>query len=122
MSRNRRVTRPRATKLARQAVAALDGHPDALDTLGYVYLKDDNPLGALKQFVGAIRSAETQQPSYHYHLGMAHRSLGQKGRAIQAFDRALAIDSEFSAAATARAEILQPAQVEGSPPTRGDSS
>ena len=69
-----------ALKLARQAVKELPGQPDFLDTLGYVYLKKNQP----DQAIQVLRDLTVRQPEnalYRYHFGMAHLLKGSMGEA-----------------------------------------
>jgi hypothetical protein len=47
-------------------------------------------------------SRDATNPLYHFHLGIAHAQRGDDGKARQALQRALSIDSRFEGAAEAR--------------------
>ena len=108
----------RAVQLARETVAAV-GHADALDTLGYTYLRAGDPEAALEEFRRAVELSEGDpQAEFQYHRGLALVGVGETDRAAEAFDAALAIDPDLAEAATALAEIERNA---GLPTPRGPS-
>jgi tetratricopeptide (TPR) repeat protein len=92
----------RALRLATQAAAELANDPNAVDTLGYVYLQSGDAGVALVHFEDAIERTETPQPSFYYHLGLALRSLDRSEDAARAFEAALEINEVFPEAIDAR--------------------
>ena len=98
----------RAQRLAREAVDARPEDPQALDTLGFVYLKRGLLEPALAAFDHAIELAEAGEgavdPALHYHRGLALRALGRNREAAEALERALA-DRSFAERETARSEL-----------------
>ena len=100
----------RASELARDAQAALPDEPEVLDTLGYVELRRGNPAAALLYLQRATTLTEESgapRAVHYYHLGLAHRAAGHSPSAVEAFDRALALEPEFPEAARAREERAQ---------------
>jgi tetratricopeptide (TPR) repeat protein len=99
----------RAQTLAEQAQRALPEQPEAIDTVGYVYLRKGHHEAALHQFRRAIALAEAQRgeasPTFHYHVGLTLSALERNAEAAAAFERALALDSEFAGAADARRQL-----------------
>ena len=100
----------RANELARDAQAALPDDPEVLDTLGYVELRRGNPAVALVHFQRAATLAEERgapRAVHFYHLGLAHRAAGHNPSAVEAFDRALALEPDFPEAGRAHEERAQ---------------
>ena len=92
----------RALRLATEATAELANDPNAVDTLGYVYLQSGDADKALVHFEDAVERAETPQPGFYYHLGLALRSLDRSSEATRAFETALEISEVFPEAVDAR--------------------
>ena len=90
-----------ALQLARTAHKSLPNEPNVNDTLGWIYYHE-------KRFVDAIRHLETSvkagtnDPSIHYHLGMAYADFGESEKARQALTRAVASNIEFDGKPEAR--------------------
>lgn len=95
----------RALTLAREAVAAMPDDAQSLDILGLVYLRQGDAATALGQFRQALEQPGAARPDIHYHAGMALRALDRNREAVQAFERALEIDSNFHQAADARRQL-----------------
>jgi tetratricopeptide (TPR) repeat protein len=99
----------RALALARDAVDAMPGQPDALATLGFVEVSTGRAQAGLEHLRSAIELAEARRgdapASFHYHLGLALAAQERKTEAAEAFERALAIDPEFPGAEAARRAI-----------------
>ena len=90
-----------ALQLAQTAVQELPQMPEIQDTLGWVYYKRQLPDRAIVALKEAVRLAP-QNPTYHFHLGMAYAQAGDSAQARSALSRALAISGTFSDAAEAR--------------------
>ena len=60
-----------ALQLAQSAVQAVPKSPEANDTLGWVYYKRQAAPAAVAAFRQAVALAG-ENPTYHYHLGLAH--------------------------------------------------
>ena len=91
----------RALQLAQAAKAELPDHPDVNDTLAYVYIKKQ--LGALA--IPLLRLAlekRPDDPSFHYHLGLAYSQAGDKAAARKALEEALKLKADFDGADDAR--------------------
>jgi tetratricopeptide (TPR) repeat protein len=100
----------RANELARDAQAALPDEPEVLDTMGYVELRRGSPAAALVHLRRATALAEeagAPRAVHFYHLGLAYRAAHQNRSAVEAFDRALALEPEFPEAERAREERAQ---------------
>lgn len=106
----------RAQRLAQEAVDARPEDPEALDTLGFVYLKRGLLEPALAAFDHAVELAEAGEgavdPALHYHRGLALRALGRNREAVAALQRALA-DESFAERETARSELEAARAAEG---------
>jgi tetratricopeptide (TPR) repeat protein len=59
------------------------------DTLGMAYFKKNQPDEAVAAFRAALQS-RPNNPSFHYHLGLALPPIGEHDAAIQEFQTALA--------------------------------
>jgi tetratricopeptide (TPR) repeat protein len=99
----------RAQVLAEEAQRALPEQPEAIYTVGYVYFRRGHHEAALHQLRRAIALAEAQRgeasPTFHYHVGLALSALERNAEAAAAFERALALDSEFAGAVDARRQL-----------------
>jgi tetratricopeptide (TPR) repeat protein len=91
----------RAMSLAQAAKAQLPGNPEILDTLGWVYVKRAMFPLAVTSFEQAVEQAP-DNPTYAYHLGLAHSKLGNDAKARKSLERALKIDPKFANAEDAR--------------------
>ena len=90
-----------ALQLAQTAAQELAGHPDVLDTVGWVYYQKELPTLAIPQFEASIAKSPTN-PLYHYHLGLAHLKAGNPSRARASLERALQLRPDFPFAPQAR--------------------
>jgi tetratricopeptide (TPR) repeat protein len=99
----------RALALAEDAQRSLPEHPSIADTVGFTYYRMKQNEAALQQFRYAIQLSEARRgespPGYHYHLGLALAELHRDEEAAAAFERALAIDPEFSESSDARLRL-----------------
>lgn len=78
-----------ALQLALKAQRKLPKTAPVLDTVGYVYLKRKAPQNAIKLLEDALKS-EPANPSFRYHFGLALAAAGQKEKAKEELQRALA--------------------------------
>ena len=97
----------RALSLAKQATEAPGENVTAVDTLGYVYLKQGRPEAAVWQFRQAVAEAEPPVADYYHHLGLALFELGKPGKAREAFETALGLDPAFAGAQEAREKLTE---------------
>jgi tetratricopeptide (TPR) repeat protein len=96
------------------AQAARRGMPDssnAADTLGWVYYQKGAYPSAIDLFNEAIKLREKNQqpedPTLHYHLGLAYEKIGKPDLARQQLERVLKINPNYSDAAEVRKELAQ---------------
>jgi tetratricopeptide (TPR) repeat protein len=90
-----------ALQHAQSAKQGLPDQPEVNDTLGWVYLKKALPALAIPAFQLAVEKAPAN-PTYHYHLGLAHLKNGDTERAKASFSQALKLDPNFPGAGEAR--------------------
>jgi tetratricopeptide (TPR) repeat protein len=95
----------RAEQLATEAANAPGKSLSAVDTLGYVYLRNGKADAAFWQFRFAADHADPPIASYFFHLGLALMELDRGDEARSAFERALAIDPEFPDAGEAQRRL-----------------
>src|SRR5262249_24100694 len=78
-----------ADKLVRRALQKNANYAGALDTLGWIYLKQNKPDDALQIFTSLAKKTP-DDPSLHYHLGAALLKKGEKDKARTELQTALA--------------------------------
>ena len=71
------------------------------DTLGWVYQKKGMANLAIPPLQQSIAKAPNN-PTYHYHLGVAYAITGDKARARQSLERALALNPSAEESAEAK--------------------
>ncbi|HEU0008917.1 MAG TPA: tetratricopeptide repeat protein, partial [Verrucomicrobiae bacterium] len=90
-----------ALQLAQTAVQQMPESPEAQDTLGAVYLKQNLPALAVGPFEVSARK-DPENPLYHYHLGLAFARMGDKVKARAALGRAVGLGKNFDGLADAK--------------------
>jgi arylsulfatase A-like enzyme/Flp pilus assembly protein TadD len=78
----------RALQLAKSAVKWRRSSASFLDTLGWVHLRRQDSVSAVYAFSQAV-CIDENNPTYHYHLGLAYRLDGQPDKAREAFAKAV---------------------------------
>jgi tetratricopeptide (TPR) repeat protein len=96
-----------ALRLATDAKRTLRQRPEAEDTLGWIYLRKNLTGHAIPAFRRAIELAP-DNPTYHYHLGLAYLRAGNDKDGRAALQRALALKTDFNGADDARARLAAP--------------
>jgi putative PEP-CTERM system TPR-repeat lipoprotein len=81
----------RAQYLAQIAVSEVPNQAEMLDTLGWVYLKQDMPGQAILSLRQAT-DRDPDNPLYHFHLGIAQSKQGLDAAARTSLERALQLD------------------------------
>jgi Flp pilus assembly protein TadD/beta-lactamase regulating signal transducer with metallopeptidase domain len=79
----------RALALAQQAARESKDSPEIEDTLGWAYLKKNQPDDAIAAFRAALKSQPNNE-AFHYHLGLALVQIGEREAAISELQSALA--------------------------------
>ncbi len=90
-----------ALQLAQAAKAQLPNRHEVDDTLGFVYYRK----GLSSQAIEALTASTQKQPdnpTYNYHLALAHHQSGNMAAAKKHLEKALQSKSTFSGAAEAR--------------------
>ena len=77
----------RALQLAQTAVAGSPDRPETVDTLGWVYYKQNQPLRAIPLFQQCIQKSPAVA-DYHYHLGLALVKSGDNVKGRESLQRA----------------------------------
>jgi putative PEP-CTERM system TPR-repeat lipoprotein len=90
-----------ALQLAQTAKQGLPDLAEVSDTLGFVYLKKDLVSLAIPPLEASAKK-DPRNWIYQYHLGLAYSKAGEKLKARQALERALAINASFPGAEEAR--------------------
>ena len=90
-----------ALELAQEAKQKWPNSPATGDTLGWAYYKRGLHDLAILQMEESIRKAP-DNPTYHYHLGMAYLANDQANQGRQSLLRSVQLDPEFAEAAQAR--------------------
>jgi tetratricopeptide (TPR) repeat protein len=101
-------TLDRALQLAQQAKEVLPESPSVADTLGYVMLKKKIPSAAISLFREAMDGYEKGDPVrsvVRYHLAQAYEVSGDRGRAIEELQLALAEAAAFPERSAAEAML-----------------
>jgi tetratricopeptide (TPR) repeat protein len=95
-----------ALAMAQTARRGAPDLPQAADTLGWAYFKKGVYQSAIDMFQESLRLGEKQgaadDPTVHYHLGLAYQKANQPAQARQQLERALKISPNFSDADGAR--------------------
>lgn len=90
-----------ALALAQNAKAAMSDDPGIMDTLGWVNYKMGSHAVAVNELEASVKLLE-DNPTVHYHLGMAYAALGNTAGAKQHLDKALELDPKSKEAPAIR--------------------
>ena len=91
----------RALELALRARAKLPDRPEVNDTVGWVHYRKDRAAEAIPYFEKSVEK-DPNNPTYHYHLGLAYVKSGDAARGRQSLEKALKIKPDFDGSADAR--------------------
>lgn len=98
-----------ALAMAQTARRGMPDSSNAADTLGWAYFQKGVYQSAIELFQESIRLNEKKgaadDPTVHYHLGMAYEKINQPAQARQQLERALKINPNHSDARKALAEL-----------------
>ena len=84
-----------ALDLAKQAVEWLPNRAEAHDTMGWVYYRKGLPSLAVAPFERSVARAP-ENPTYHYHLGLAYAEAGDRDRGRRALETALKLNPRLN--------------------------
>jgi Flp pilus assembly protein TadD len=100
-----------ALHLAQTARRAMPGLPNVADTLGWAFYQKGVYESAINMFQEALTLSERRKqpdnPTYHYHLGLAYERASKPALAKQHFERVLKIDPNYSDAADVKKQLAQ---------------
>ena len=93
-----------ALSMAQVARRGTPNSPNVADTLGWAYFQKGAYRSAIDLFQEAIKlnKDNPEDPTFHYHLGLAYQKNDQPALARQQLERALKINPRFSDADDAR--------------------
>ena len=98
-----------ALAMAQTARRGMPDSPNAADTLGWAYFHKGVYQSAIDMFQESLRLNEKKggadDPTVHYHLGLAYQKANQPALARQQLERALKISPNFSDARKALSEV-----------------
>jgi tetratricopeptide (TPR) repeat protein len=97
-----------ALAMAQTARRGMPDSPDAADTLGWAYYQKGVYPSAIEMFQEALRLKEKNggdDPTIHYHLGLAYQRTKQPLQARQQLERALKLDPNNPDAKKALSEL-----------------
>jgi tetratricopeptide (TPR) repeat protein len=93
-----------ALELAERATDQIPDYAEAWDTLGWVYHRKQLPLLAIPPFERAI-AQDPENATFHFHLGLALKSAGDRERGLGALQTALKLQPDFPDAQREISEI-----------------
>ena len=100
-----------ALSLAQAGRRGMPDSPNAADTLGWVYFQKGAYKSAIDLFQEAIKLTEKNKiaddPTVHYHLGLAYQKDNQPALARQHLERVLKINPNYTSAADVRKALSQ---------------
>ena len=98
-----------ALAMAQTARRGMPDSPNAADTLGWAYFHKGVYQSAIDMFQESLRLNEKKgapdDPSVHYHLGLAYEKANQPAQARQQLERTLKISPNFDDAKKALSEL-----------------
>ena len=100
-----------ALSLAQTARREMPDSPNAADTLGWVLYQKGAYRSAIDLFQEALKLGEKNKspdnPTVHYHLGLAYQKTDQSGLAKQQLERVLKIDPNYLDADDVKKQLAQ---------------
>jgi tetratricopeptide (TPR) repeat protein len=93
-----------ALQLAQTAKQQMPETPEVDDTLGFVYYKKNLPELAIPP-LQLCTQKDPNNPTYHFHLGLAYAKAGMKDKAQRSLEKALTLKSDFAGADEARSTL-----------------
>jgi tetratricopeptide (TPR) repeat protein len=95
-----------ALQLAQTASRALPDNPAVNDTLGWIYYKRDLASLAVPPLEKSVEVAP-ENPTFHFHLGLAYAKIGDVEKARTALEQALKLNPQFDGAEEAQQVLSQ---------------
>ena len=99
VSSNRKLDE--ALQLAQTAQQQLPEEPNVSDTLGWIYYQKKMVPQAIPHLEHSVQKSPND-PTYHFHLGMAYVQTGAWEKARQSLKRAFALKPDFEGSAEAK--------------------
>ncbi len=98
-----------ALSMAQTARRGMPNSSNAADTLGWAYFQKGVYQSSIDMFQESLRLSEksgaAEDPTVHYHLGLAYEKANQPKLARQQLERALKISPNFDDARKALSEL-----------------
>jgi tetratricopeptide (TPR) repeat protein len=95
-----------AMQLAQTARARFPDSAEVEDTIGWIHYRRGMSMIAVGNFERAV-ARQPNNPSFHYHLGMALAHRGEDAKARASLEKALALNKDFEGAAEARKALAK---------------
>ena len=100
-----------ALSLAQTARRGMPDSPNVADTLGWVFYQKGAYKSAIDLFEEALKLAEKNKapddPTLHYHLGLAYEKTDRPALAKQHLERVLKINPNYSSASDVKKLLAQ---------------
>jgi tetratricopeptide (TPR) repeat protein len=100
-----------ALSLAQTARRADPDNANTADTLGWIFYQKGAYSSAIQLFQEALKLAEKQKspdnPTVHYHLGLAYQKIDKPAQAREQLQRVLKINPNYSDAADVKKQLAQ---------------
>jgi tetratricopeptide (TPR) repeat protein len=90
-----------ALQLAQTAQQLLPDEPNVNDTLGWIYYQKKMASQAISHLENSVEKSPND-PTHHFHLGMAYVETGAWDKARQSLKRAFALKPDFDGSAEAK--------------------
>ena len=90
-----------ALQLAQTAQQLLPDEPNVNDTLGWIYYQKKMVTQAVPHLESSVQKAPND-PSHHFHLGMAYVQTGDWQKARESLKKAFALKPDFEGAEEAK--------------------
>jgi tetratricopeptide (TPR) repeat protein len=81
--------------------------PNSADTLGWAYYHEGAYNSAIDTFQQAIKG-DPNNPTYHYHLGLAYEKSKQAALARAQLEQTLKIDPKYAQASDIKEQLAGP--------------
>jgi tetratricopeptide (TPR) repeat protein len=95
-----------ALSLAQIARRGMPDSPSAADTLAWAYYQKGAYASAIDLLNEAVKQ-DPQNPTFHYHLGLAYQKTNDRARAKEHLEWTLKIDPNYSQAAEVKKTLAE---------------